>query len=279
MLRPVETIGIIAGRGRLPVLEARGLRAAGHRVACIGLGDGHDPELPELCDHFDRVALLRLGRWGRLLHRRGCTRAIMVGVVQKSIMYDPLGILRELPDWRAANLWLRKLRHNKRSQFLLASLADELANMGIELIDTTQYIAQHMATAGVLTRRQPTGNVRADIDFAWPILMRMNDLDIGQAIAVRDRDVIAVEAVEGTDRMIARAGELCRGRGWTLCKGPRPDKDLRFDVPTVGVETIHKLKACGAAALAVAAGKVILIDRPALLAVADEAGICVVGVP
>ena len=274
----MDTIGIIAGRGRLPLLEARGLRAAGFRVACVGLGDGLDPELPAACDEFRRVAILRLGRWGWLLRGWGCRQAIMVGVVKKTIVYHPMGMLREMPDWRVVNLWFRKLRHDKRSQILLTALADELEHMGVELIDTTRYIAEHLATQGVMTRRQPSAGVRADIEFGWPILMRMNDLDIGQAIAVRGRDVVAVEAVEGTDRMIVRAGELCRGRGWTLCKGPRPDKDMRFDVPTVGVDTIHRLRECGAAALAVAAGKVILLDRPELLKAADEAGIAVVGV-
>lgn len=164
---------------------------------------------------------------------------------------------------------------------MLGALADELGRGGITLIDTTRYIPEHLAGEGVLTRRGPTAAQQADIDFGWPVLMRMNDLDIGQAIAVKNRDIVAVEAIEGTDAMIRRAGELCRGfrgGGWVLLKGPRPDKDMRFDVPTVGVQTIQALKDAGAKVLAVAAGKVILADKPALLKAADDAGVVVVGV-
>ncbi len=202
---------------------------------------------------------------------------MMVGVVQKTRMYDPLVAVRSLPDLRAIRLWYRVLRHDRRSQTLLTALADELSSNGIELIDTTRYIPQHMATPGVLTRRQPTAQQSADIAFGWPILMRMNDLDIGQAIAVKDRDVIAVEAIEGTDGMIRRAGGLCKSGGWVLVKGPRPDKDRRFDVPTVGVKTIEAIKAAGGSCLAVAAGSVILAEKEKVLAAADEAGIAIVG--
>ena len=271
-------IGLIAGAGRLPVLEAHGIRAAGRRVVCVGIGEAHAPELPGLCDHFARAGVLRPGRWTRLLKHWGAREAVMVGVVRKTTMYDPLAILRALPDMRALRLWYRVLRHDRRSQTALRALTDDLLAHGIELIDTTRYIPQHMASAGVLTRKQPTTGQSADIDFGWPILMRMNDLDIGQAIAVKDRDVIAVEAMEGTDRLIERSGELCKRGGWLLLKGPKPDKDRRFDVPTVGVHTIETLKAAGGACLAVAAGSVILADKPKVIQAADAAGITIIGV-
>ena len=271
-------IGLIAGAGQLPVLEAAGVRAAGRRVVCVGLGDEHDPQLPGLCDQFKTVGVLRLGTWARLLKRWGAEQAIMIGVVRKSRMYDPGAIIRALPDWRTMRLWYRVLRHDRRSQVMLTAVTDDLMQQGIELIDTTRYIPEHMATAGVLTRKQPSAGQMADIAFGWPILMRMNDLDIGQAIAVKDRDVIAVEAIEGTDRMIDRAGALCKRGNWVLLKGPKPDKDRRFDVPTVGVQTIEKLKAAGGSCLAVAAGSVILADKPKVIEAADAAGIAIIGV-
>jgi UDP-2,3-diacylglucosamine hydrolase len=278
MPRDNSPIGLIAGGGRLPLLEAAGIRAAGRRVVCVGFSGQYDNDLPGLCDEFSPAGLARPGRWARLLKRWGASEAVMVGVVSKTRMYDPLAAVRSLPDLRAIRLWYRVLRHDRRSQTLLTALADELSGNGIELIDTTRYIPQHMAGAGVLTRKQPTAQQMADITFGWPILMRMNDLDIGQAIVVKDRDVIAVEAIEGTDKMIGRAGGLCKSGGWVLIKGPKPDKDRRFDVPTVGVQTIESLKAAGGVCLAIAAGSVILAEKEKVLAAADEAGIAIIGV-
>lgn len=271
-------IGLIAGAGRLPVLQALGIRAAGRRVVCVALGDQYDQDLPGLCDGFAVVGVTRPGRWAKRLKRWGANQAVMVGVVKKTRMYDPVGILRSLPDLRAIRLWYRVLRHDRRSQTALGALADDLNSIGVELIDTTQYIPDHMATPGRLAGQAPNASQRADIEFGWPILMRMNDLDIGQAIAVKDKDVIAVEAIEGTDGMIKRAGELCRSGGWVLLKGPKPDKDRRFDVPTVGVKTIETLKAAGGTCLAVAAGAVILADKDEVIRAADAAGIALIGV-
>ncbi len=272
-------IGLIAGGGRLPFLQAAGMRAAGFRVVCVGLEGQYDDDLPGCCDAFAVVGVLQLGRWARVLRRGGASRAVMVGKVEKSqFLYHPLACLRLLPSWRAVKLFFWDMRRDKRTQGMLGAVAAELDKIGIELVDTTQYIPEHLATEGVLTRREPTAAQRRDIDFAWPILMRMNDLDIGQAVAVKGGDVVAVEAIEGTDAMIARAGELSRGGGWVLAKGAPPSKDPRFDVPTVGVQTIENLAAAGAVALVVAAGKVILLDRPEVLAAADRLGIAVVGI-
>lgn len=271
-------IGLIAGEGRLPVLEAAGIRAAGRRVVCVTIGERYDHDLPGLCDGFARAGVARPGQWIKLMKRWGAQQAVMVGVVKKTRMYDPIRLVRSLPDLRAIRLWYRVLRHDRRSQTLLTALANELSTNGVELIDTTRYIPDHMATPGVLTRKQPSTQQMSDITFGWPILMQMNDLDIGQAIAVKDRDVIAVEAIEGTDGMIRRAGGLCKSGGWVLIKGPKPDKDRRFDVPTVGVTTIETLKASGGSCLAIASGSVILAEKDQVIAAADKAGIAVVGI-
>lgn len=145
-------------------------------------------------------------------------------------------------------------------------------------MDSTIPIPDQLASAGIMTQRQPTPAQRSDIEFVWPLLTQVLALDIGQSIAVREKDVIAVEAVEGTDRMIQRAGEICRASGWTLVKGARAGHDRRSDVPTIGVNTIKNLHAAGGRCLALAAGDVIMIDRPQVLELADRLGIAVVGV-
>lgn len=271
-------IGLIAGQGALPVIVAQGMRAAGRRVSCIGLADQYVPELPALCDDFAEAGVVQLGKWLRLARKFGVREAVMVGRVSKARMHDPMRLFRQLPDWRAFNLWYRKLRHDRRSATLLTVLAEDLAKEGLVLIDSTTFIPDHMASEGAMTRRAPTAEQQSDIAFGWTLLKQVGALDIGQSIAVREKDVIAVEAVEGTDRMIERAGELCRKKGWTLLKTARPGHDMRADVPTIGVSTIERMHAAGGGCIGIGVGRVILVDRPAVLAAADRLGIAVVGV-
>ena len=270
-------IGLIAGGGRLPVLTAEGIRAAGRRVACVGLAGHYEPALPGLSDMFAKAGIIQMGRWIRLLRRFGVSEAVIIGRVNKARMYQPLRLFRQLPDWRTMKLWYRVTRYDKRSAALLTAGADMIGEGGIELIDTTRYIPECMADEGVLTRCKPTGEQLADIEFAWPVVKRLGELDIGQGIAVKEREVIAVEAIEGTDAMIRRAGELCRRGRWTLIKVARPGHDMRFDVPTVGPVTIERMHECGGTCLAIEAGKVILADKAQFLELADRYRIAVVG--
>lgn len=277
---PPTPIGLIAGGGRLPFLIAEGLRSLGHPVHALGLRNQYAPELPSVCDSFRRVGVLRVGGWGKLLRKSGVRHAIMVGQVDKArLMYDPWNIIQNLPDFKTLVSFYRHLRHDRRSHAILTAIADELGQSGVLLLDSTAPITDSLAEAGVMTRRQPTEQQRADVNFAWPLLAQTLRLDIGQAIAVRDRDVIAVEAVEGTDRMIERSGQLCKAVGWTLCKGARAGHDRRSDVPTVGPKTIENLHRHGGRCLALAAGDVIMIDKAELLDTADRLGIAVLGVP
>ncbi|MEM1208899.1 MAG: UDP-2,3-diacylglucosamine diphosphatase LpxI, partial [Planctomycetota bacterium] len=218
-----------------------------------------------------------LGQWARTIRRFGATEAVMIGGVRKARVYDPLSLVRQVPDWRAARLWFNRLRHDRRSQRILAAVADELAMLGVTLIDSTTYLSEHLADDGVMAGRM-TESLGKEIELALPVLMSMNALEVGQALAVKGGDVLAVEAVEGTDAMIERAGALCRSGGWTLVKGPGPGKDMRFDVPTVGVQTIERLAAAGGKALVLIAGRVIVADKPAVVAAAGKAGVAVVGV-
>ncbi|WP_432798797.1 LpxI family protein [Poriferisphaera sp. WC338] len=271
-------VGLIAGQGRMPILEAQGMRAAGRKVACVGLAGQYDSALPDYCDFFAPVGLIRIGQWCRRLRKFGADEAVMIGRVRKSRMYDPMAIFRQMPDLRAAKLWYKVLRHDHRSQTLLAGVANEMEACGITMIDSTEYIPEHMADPGCMTDKQPSLKQQADIEFAWPILMRMNELEIGQAIAVKDREVIAVEAMEGTDRMISRAGAICKSGNWLLLKGPDAQKDMRFDVPTIGVKTIENIQKAGGVCVVVAAGKVILADKPEVIQTADRLGISIVGI-
>jgi hypothetical protein len=281
MTAPIDSspsVGLIAGQGRLPLLVARGMKAAGARVCCVGLSDQYDLELPRLCDSFDEAGLVRIGRWIRLLRRWGAREAVMIGRVSKQRMHDPWRLWRQVPDWRAMMLWYRHLRHDRRNAAVLAAVADALGRGGITLIDSTTYIFDHLSSEGVMTRAQPTAQQRMDIAFGWPLLEQVAELDIGQSMAVRDRDVIAVEAVEGTDALIARAGELCPARGWTLLKTAKRDHDRRADVPTIGLATIERAARAGCGCIALGAGRVILVDKPAVLAAADDLRIAIVGV-
>ena len=145
-------------------------------------------------------------------------------------------------------------------------------------MDSTTYIPDQLACNGVMGSIQPTSQQQADIAFAWPLLTQTSRLDIGQSMAVRERDVIAVEAVEGTDRMITRAGELCRSKGWSMLKTAPVDHDRRADVPSIGVSTVHALSQAGGGCIALGTGRVILIDKDAVLKAADEANIAILGV-
>ncbi len=270
-------IGIIAGGGRLPIASAQGIHATGRRVACVGLRDQYDADLPEFCDQFKTAGLIQLGRWISLLRSWGCSEVLMIGRVSKVQMYAPFVALRHRPDLRAGRIWFRTLRHDKRTDKLLNAVAEEIANEGITMIDSTTYIPELLAEAGPITTSKPSAGQLADIEFALPIVQRMGDLDVGQAVAVRDREIIAVEAIEGTDRMIERVGNLCRKGGWTLVKIAKPNQDMRFDVPTVGPLTIEKMAAKSGGCLAIEAGKTIILEKQATIAAADKAGIAIVG--
>jgi len=271
-------LGLIAGQGILPIETARGMRAAGRTVICAALsGQTLVDQLRPVCDVFSEVGLIRLNQWIRVLKRHGCTQAVMVGRVGKSEIYERWHMFRYLPDWRTARVWLIRARHDKRTATLLRAVADELASGGIELIDGRPFVPQTLATEGVMTRTAPANGTLADIEFAWPMLRRVNELLVGQALACKDREIIAIEAVEGTDRMIERAGALCKRGGWVLCKGSNPNQDIRFDVPTVGVHTVENLHRHGGVALVVEAERTIMLDKEKMLRRADDLGVVVMG--
>jgi UDP-2,3-diacylglucosamine hydrolase len=271
-------LGLIAGQGDLPLETARGIRASGRAVVCIALaGQAKNEELRGVCDQVRVCGLLRLNQWIRVLKRHGCREAVMVGRVGASEMHARFHLFRYVPDWRAARIWFFRARHDKRNDRLLQAVAQELQSGGITLIDGRPFVPDSLATLGLMTRTAPSAAIQADIDFAWPLLKRANELLIGQALAAKDRTVIAVEAMEGTDRLIERTGQFCKRKGWVLCKAANPNQDMRFDVPTVGVATVEKLHAHGGGALVLEVGRTIMLEKERLLARADQLGIAVVG--
>ena len=271
-------LGLIAGEGRLPFLVADGAKQAGLKVICVGLADNAEPELADKVDVFYRVALAQPGSWIRKLRKHGVTKTIMVGRVAKSRLFTSRRILRYLPDWRAFRIYYWRLRKKeKQNDMLLSALADELASGGIILENSTTYCKEHLATAGAITKHQPGSAVQGDIEFGWKIVKKLGELDIGQAIAVKEKEVIAIEAIEGTATMIERAGEFCKSGGWTLIKTSKPNQDMRFDVPCVGPDTIRSLAKNGAKCLVVEAGKTIIIDKPETIKLANQLGITILG--
>lgn len=270
-------LGLIAGEGVFPLLVARGARAAGRAVICAAFAGHAWPELREECDSFEWVGLARFGQWIRVLRSAGCTEAIMVGRVKKVVMYDRWRFLRYIPDLRALRVFWRVWRTDKRPQAILQAIADALASSGITLIDCTKYCPEHLVTPGVMTRRQPTDAQWGDVRFGYEVAQAIRRYDIGQSLAVLDRDVIAVEALEGTDAMIDRAGKLCRVGGWTLVKVANATQDMRVDVPTVGPTTIEKLAAARAACVVLEPGKTVMLERQKVLELAERYKIAIVG--
>jgi DUF1009 family protein len=273
----MEPLGLIAGEGVFPLLVARGARAAGRRVICCAFAGHAWPELRRECDRFEWVGITRLGKWIKVLREAGCGEAIMVGRVDKTPIYDRWRFVRYIPDLTTARMFWNILRGDKRPGTILKALVDRLALSGIQLIDSTTYCPDHLVTPGVLTRRTPTDAQWADIRVGWEICQTISRLDIGQSIAVLDHDVIAVEALEGTNAMIERAGRLCRVGGWVMIKVSNTKQDMRVDVPTIGTTTIEKLAAARASCVVLEPGKTVMLEKPKVIELADRYKIAVVG--
>ena len=279
-MSPTSTtpLGLIAGEGEFPFLVARGARRAGRRVIVVGLKGSADPALRNESDVYYEAGVARLGRWIRCLRREGVCEAVMAGRVVKAKAMG-LSLWRQfwyyLPDWSSIRVWLFRAA-DRRNDTLLAAVADAMAERGVRLIDSTAYCQDALAEEGTLTQASFSAGLAADADLGWQIAKEMGRLDVGQAIAIKNKDVIAVEAVEGTDRMIVRAGELCPSGGWLLVKTAKPRQDMRFDVPTIGPNTVENVHRAKGRAILIEAGKTLLLERNKTLATANRLGIAIV---
>lgn len=260
------------------MLVLAGAKRAGLRVVVVGLPGCDGSALSQTADAYYRAGVARLGRWIRVFRRAGVRRVIMAGRVAKA---EAVGLSRwrqwlaYLPDWTSIRVWFFRAR-DRRNDTLLRAVADEMRDRGLELIDSTAYCPEDLAPEGVLTRKGLSPAQQADAELGWRIAREMGRLDIGQSVAVKDKDIIAVEAIEGTDRMIERAGALCRGGGWMLVKTAKPDQDMRFDVPTIGPQTVENVARARGGAIVIEAGRTLLLDRAKTLALADAHGIAIV---
>lgn len=267
-------IGLIAGNGRFPFLALDAARSLGHDVTIVAIREEASPALEAAAAaappaDFHWVSLGQLGRCIAVLEGAGVTRALMAGQVRHTRIFSGI-----VPDLTLLSV-LRRLT-TRNTDALISAVADVLGSHGIRLVDSTAFLEPLLARPGCLTERAPNGEERGDLEFGYAVADAIAGLDVGQTIAVRQRAVVAVEAMEGTDEVIARAGRLA-GPGVRVVKVAKPDQDMRFDVPVVGVATIEALAAAGATALSVDAGRTVVLDGGRVFEAADAAGVAVVG--
>jgi DUF1009 family protein len=267
-------LGLIAGNGHFPFLVLDAARALGHDVTIIAVKEEAGPDLADAAARQPGTALhwVSLGQLGKciaLLKDARVTQAVMAGQVKHVKIFSGI-----VPDLTLLSV-LTRLRA-KNTDALISAVADVMREHGIELMDSTALLTPLLAPAGPLTLRAPTAEEQRDLEFGYDMADRVAGLDIGQAIAVKDSAVVAVEAMEGTDEMIARAGRLA-GPGARILKVAKPGQDMRFDVPVVGLKTVEAMIAAGASLLSIDAGRTLVFDRPMVVDAADRAGIAIVG--
>jgi hypothetical protein len=264
-----EKIGLIAGKGQFPLLFAQAAQNQDYQLVAIAHRGETDPALATLVDELHWVYVGQLGRIIRIFKDAGVRRAVMAGGVSRGRLFQELR-----PDLRALNL-IRRVGAGKDDR-LLRAVAAELEEEGITIAPSTLFLEDLLAAVGPLSGRPPTTAELLDIDFGFRVAKEIGRLDIGQCVVVRRQVVVALEAIEGTDETIRRAGRLA-GAGSVVVKVSKPHQDLRFDVPAVGPDTLLAMREAQAAVLAVEAGKTLIFDRPEMVRLADQADIAVWG--
>ena len=279
-------LGLIAGNGRFPFLLLDAARAEGLHVVVAAIREETDPEIDQRAATDDQIAVywLSLGELSRLIetfHKEGVTRAVMAGQVKHKQIFSSIR-----PDWRLAKLLLN-LR-TRSTDILLGAVAKVLGDEGIELVSSTSYLEPLLAQKGVLTARSPDEAEAGNIVYGLGVARAVAGFDIGQTVVVAAQACVAVEAMEGTDATIARAGQLMSSLGGdpstlerrlTVVKVAKPNQDMRFDVPVIGIRTIETMVEAGASCLSVEAGRTLLFDRASMIERAGKAGIAIVASP
>lgn len=267
------TLGLITGMGNLPKAVALEAKKMGYKVVAIALQPPADESIKPFVDDFHKIRIGSFGGLISLLKKLSIKNAVMAGKVPKSILYANKSSL--IPDLKAVKL-LFSIRNNS-DDTILKAFVRELEKNGIEIHKTTDFTKSLLAPEGVLTRKKPNKDDLQDIDFGWDIAKQMGKLDIGQTVVIKNRAVMAIEAIEGTDEAIKRGGVLA-GKDAVIIKVSKPKQDMRFDVPVVGIDTLNSMKKSGARVLAVESGKCILVEKDSFLKEANKSGIVVVGV-
>lgn len=263
--------GLIAGNGTFPFLVIEGARRQGASLAVVAIREETDRRIEEVADKVIWVGIGQLGRMIRFFKKEGVRQAIMAGQVKHIQIFSGA-----FPDLRMAKMLWNLPRRN--TDALIGGVAAEMAKEGIELIDSTYFIKDQLAPEAVLSKRAPDKYEQSNIEYGRSVANEIARLDLGQTIVVRSSACVAVEAMEGTDATIRRAGQLARGK-LTVVKVAKPNQDMRFDVPVVGVPTIEAMIEAGATCLSVTAGKTLIFDRTEMLKLADRHKICVIGTP
>jgi UDP-2,3-diacylglucosamine hydrolase len=272
----VEPIGLLACAGRYPIVIAEKAREIGTPVIGVGVASMADPALATICDRYYPMRRLSLSFIAKKFVSNGVKRWTMAGKFHKHLLFQPWSWFQFLPDWRMLRFWYSRSRSDNKDDSLLMGLIHEFRKDGLECVSALDLCPELLVRQGVLTQRSPTASEDQDIRFGWELAKRMGDLDVGQSVMVRDRAVLAVEAIEGTDHAILRAGQLCQRNPFVVVKVAKPKQDMRFDVPTVGVTTIERMREAGARVLAVEAGKTILLDEANTILLANRYGITIV---
>lgn len=270
---PTRTLGLIAGMGQLPIAIATEAKKMGYYVVGIALQPPADESLKSFADDFHKVRLGSFGGLLSLLKKLSITEAVMAGKIPKKLLYENKKDI--IPDLHAMKL-LFSLK-DRADDSIMRAVVKELEKKNITIHDTTTFTQNLLATEGVLTRQKPSKDDLKDIEFGWGIARELGRLDIGQTVVVKNRAVMALEAIEGTDEAIKRGGELAR-KDAVVVKVSKPQQDMRFDVPAVGLETLHSMKKVHANVLALEAAKCIIVDKENFLKEADKAGITVIGI-
>jgi DUF1009 family protein len=264
------TFGLIAGNGQFPFLVVEGAKKLEQKLVVVAIKEETDKRIEEIADKVVWVGIGQLGKMIKTFKSEGVEKAVMAGQVKHVQIFTTTAF----PDWRMAKMLYNLPRRNTDS--LIGGIADELAKEGIELLDSTYFTQDNLAKEGVLTRRKPTDFEQQNIEYGLKIANEIARLDLGQTIVVRSSACVAIEAMEGTDATIKRAGELAKGK-LTVVKVAKPTQDMRFDVPVVGIPTINAMIQAGATCLSVTAGKTLIFDRGEMLDLANQHKICVVG--
>lgn len=276
----VQRIGIVAGWGEYPIRVAKALKDRNEQFVVAAVKGHADGSLKELADTWKWFGVCKLGAMQRFFRQHQVDRVVLAGKLFKDrILFHGLGWLQHVPDMECVRTMMRPWFSRNSSMTddsLLGAVVDSFHRQGMKVVPGTDYATDLLAEEGLLTTASPSRAIRADIDFGWNIAKEMGGLDIGQSICIKDRTVLAVEAIEGTDACIERTGQLCPRGNWTLVKVAKPQQDMRFDVPTIGPKTIERMIAAGGKAIAIEAGKTILVDRDRTLRLANRHGICII---
>lgn len=267
----MERVGLLAGIGNLPVEFMRAAQKQGYEVVVIAVVDEVAPELAVEADVYYAINVAKLDKVIKTMVKEGVTQVTMIGKVTKEILFKGL----KFPDLRAIKLLARL--HNRKDDTIMLAIVDELAKDGLVVADQTVYLKSLMPSVGVLTKRQPTEEEEDDIRFGFATAKAIGGMDIGQTVVVKHKAVMAIEAIEGTDACIRRGGSLGRGES-IVVKVAKPNQDVRFDVPAVGLATLQAMIDSGCTVLAMEAGRTLFVEQERVLALADSNRICICAV-